>query len=276
MMLAGVITAFLLGAVSMSLSQLSQSRTRSRMHLEAHLRADTALSALRRNIASVLRDEDLFWTRLLLTDGATSTPIGVADRDEILVFNTRLRPIRDLDFVGDGMEFETQFRIEEDALGPVLWQRRDAVPDEYPRGGGVATPLVPGVISLSMEAYDGDLWYQDWDSDIDGLPLAVRATVIATGQSDGEDILNAPLATLRTVIPIDRVRPPVEESEPELPLEGEQEEGGQTTSGGTEAGGTTGRRSYAPSGTGPRRGGGADDTGTTPGGGGQSSDRGSQ
>jgi hypothetical protein len=119
------------------------------------------------------------------------------------------------------MEFETQFRIETDALGPALWQRRDAVPDEYPRGGGVATPLVAGVVSLAAEAYDGELWYQDWDSDYHGLPLAVRITVVASGHREGQDVLDAPLATLRTVMSIDRVVPPETGAQPEVPTDTE-------------------------------------------------------
>ncbi|MEE9471039.1 MAG: hypothetical protein V3W32_04915, partial [Gemmatimonadota bacterium] len=161
--------------------------------------------------------------------------------------------IRDLDFMGDGMEFETQFRIETDALGPALWQRRDAVPDEYPRGGGVVTPLVAGVVSLGIEAYDGDLWYDDWDSDYDGLPLAVRVTVTAAGHRDGKDFFDAPLATLRTVIAIDRLLPPRQEAEPDLPTaddlpeapgdvpEGLDGTGGTGTTGGVPRGGRRGQ-----------------------------------
>jgi hypothetical protein len=223
LLVAGVMAAFVLGAVSMCLSQLADAKTGSRLNLEAHLRADAALAALRRDIVSVLRDADLFYTRLLLLDSGYRTPLGHMDRDEILVFNSRLRPLRDLDFMGDGMDYETQFRVEEDALGPVLWQRRDAVPDEYPRGGGRATPQVAGVVALAMEAYDGDLWHQEWDSDYDGLPLALRITVVASGQRDGQDPFDAPLATLRTVVPIDRVRPPSEvEAVPELAQGDEQ------------------------------------------------------
>jgi hypothetical protein len=245
--------------VSLCLAQLSDAKTSSRMSLEAHLRADAALSALQRNIVSILRDEDLFFTRLLLFDGSTNTPLGHMDQDEILIFNTQLRAIRDLDFMGDGMEFETHFRIETDALGPALWQRRDAVPDEYPRGGGVATPLAAGVLSLSIEAYDGDLWYDDWDSDYDGLPLAVRVTVVASGHRDEHDVYDAALATVRTVIAIDRVLPPFEEAEPDLPTEddlpetpGEDPEGlGGTGTGGT---GTTGGRQRGGGGRGGRPG----------------------
>ena len=68
MMVAAMMTAFVVGAVSVSLSQLGRAKSSSRTLLSAHLRADSALTALRRDIASVLRDPDLFWTRLLLED----------------------------------------------------------------------------------------------------------------------------------------------------------------------------------------------------------------
>lgn len=218
-MVAGLITAFVVSAISMALGQLGNAKSSGKMHLEAYLRADAALSMLQRDIAAVLRRRDLFWTRLLLTDGVAATPRGHMDRDEILVFNTRLRPIRDLDFIGEGVEYETQYRIEEDDLGPVLWRRADPVPDEYLFGGGMAVPVVAGIVSVSLEAYDGDLWYPEWDSDYDGIPVAIRATVVASGQRPGQDPFEAPLATLRTVIPLDRVPLPVEDVPDEFPDE---------------------------------------------------------
>ena len=221
LMVAAIMTAFVLGAVSMSLSQLSRAKSGGRAQLTAHLRADAALNAVRRDVVSVLRDQDLFWTRLLLTDHSISTPYGRMDRDEILVFNSQLRPIRDLDFIGDGAEFEAHLRIEEDPDGIILWRRRDAVPDEYPRGGGVATPLISGVVSLAMEAYDGELWYPSWDSDFDGLPLAIRVTVVASGCRDGQDPYGSTMAILRTVIPIDRVPPPFEPPAEDEPDDGD-------------------------------------------------------
>ena len=211
-MVAGVITTFLLGSMSMSLSQLAKAKASTTQRLAAHLRADAALESLRREIVSVIRSDDLFWSRLLLEDDAISSSVGRLDRDEILVFSTRFRPIHPVEFSGEGMEYESQFRIEDDELGPVLWHRRDAVPDEYPRGGGTATPLVDGLISLSIEAYDGQQWYEQWDSDLDGLPMAIRVTVAASGHALGDDAYDErlPIAILRTVIPIDRVPPPDE------------------------------------------------------------------
>ena len=241
-MVAGVITAFLLGSVSMSLSQLAKAKAGTTQRLAAHLRADAALESLRREIVSVIRSDDLFWSRLLIEDDAISSSVGRLDRDEILVFSTRFRPVHPVEFSGEGMEYESQFRIEDDELGPVLWHRRDAVPDEYPRGGGTATPLVDGLISLSIEAYDGQQWYERWDSDLDGLPMAIRVTVAASGHALGDDAYDErlPIAILRTVIPIDRVLPPLDPNEenelPEEELGAEGEASGGTPNRNTETG----------------------------------------
>lgn len=230
-MVAGIITVFLLGSMSMSLSQLAKAKASTTQRLAAHLRADAALESLRREIVSVIRSDDLFWSRLLLEDDAISSLVGRLDRDEILVFSTRFRPIHPVEFSGEGMEYESQFRIEDDELGPVLWHRRDAVPDEYPRGGGTATPLVDGLISLSIEAYDGQQWYEQWDSDLDGLPMAIRITVAASGHALGDEAYDKrlPIAILRTVIPIDRVLPPLDpNAQDELPEEELGAEGAAT------------------------------------------------
>ena len=213
MIVAGVVTAFVVGAVAMSLSQLTRAKSTCKHRLDAHLRADAAMNSLRRDIASVIRTDDLFWTRLVINDDQVSSPLGTLDRDEILVYNNAIRPTRDIKYHGEGMEFESQYRVAEDRQGPVLWQRRDAVPDEFERGGGTAVPLAEGILSLSLEAYDGYEWKREWDSDYDGVPYAVRVTVMASGQRLGEDAYDTTaLAVLRTVVPIDRSVMPVDEA----------------------------------------------------------------
>ena len=208
LIVAGVITAFVLGSVSMSLSQLGRAKNSSKRRFDAYIRADAALTSIRKDIVSVLRSDDLFYTRLLITDDTMRMRDQVFDRDEILVFNTRLRPLHDIDFNGEGFEYETQYRIADDDLGPVLWVRHDAMPDEYPAGGGVASPSVEGILSLSFQAYDGSSWYDEWDSDSQGLPLAVQITVTSTGNRGPDDVYTAPRAVLRTIVSIDRVLSP--------------------------------------------------------------------
>jgi uncharacterized membrane protein YgcG len=231
-MVAGIITVLVLGSVSASVAQLGRAKNSCKRRFDAYQRADVALNALRRDIISVVRSDDLFDTRLLLYSDAVPTPAGDMDRDEMLVFNTRLRAVRDLStFTGEGMEYESQYRIEEDEYGPALWQRRDTLPDEYLQGGGMAQPTVENIVGLSMEAYDGDQWFDEWDSDYDGLPLAVRITVTASGAREDEDPYaeDVPRAVLRTVVPIDRVLQPRDhfEAEEELLRELEAAEAGE-------------------------------------------------
>ncbi len=214
-LLASIIATFVLGSIALTMTQLSRLKETSKLRLDAHLRAEAALNALRRDVASVIRSDDLYWTRLLIREGTVISPMGVdLMRDEILVFNNRLSAIQDLNFSGEGTQYETQYRIEETPLGTMLWQRRDPVPDENPLAGGIATPLVESVIAMKLEAYDGYEWTSQWDSDERGLPLAVRVTVMASGARSAETLYDGPFAQLRTVVPIDRVLPPLDAMKP--------------------------------------------------------------
>jgi len=226
-MIAGIITAMVLSSISMTLSQLGKSKSISKERLDTFLRADMALNTIRRDVVSIIRTDDLFFTRLLLYDDVVGSPAGDLDRDELLVFNTRLRPVRNIDnFNGEGQEYETQFRVEEDETGAALWQRRDTMPDEYPAGGGMITPIVEGVIGLRIEVYDGNQWFDEWDSDIRGLPHAVLIEVTASGYRFPEEMYDSAIATLRTVVAIDRVLPPrdIYEAEEDERIEQERED----------------------------------------------------
>lgn len=264
LLVAAVISAFVLGSVATSLGQLGKAKSIGKERLDAHLRADAALTMLRRDLASVVRTDDLFFTRLVIFDAVVNTPQGDADRDELLLFANRIRPIRDINYRGEGSEYETHYRIEVDEAGPVLWQRRDALPDEYPFGGGVANPEVEGLLSVNYEAYDGIEWFEEWDSDDHGLPLAVRITVVASGHRPYRDPYDAPLAVLRTTVAIDRVPIPLDHfQEEEIIPESDEDAllpddtgalGDDPTGGGGEAGGGGG----ADPGLGDQGGGGRD------------------
>ena len=210
LVVAIMIAAIISGAVASSLSQLGRARNISRIRMTASRRASDALESIRRDVQSTVRSDDLFDTRLRLAPEVARSPVGEVDRDQLLLFNTRLRPIRRIDYSGEGDEYETQYRIEEDRDGPALWRRRDAVPDEFEDAGGIAEPIGDGVIGVRFEAFDGQSWVQDWDSDVDGLPISIRATVTASGARPGEDAMYDPrsLAVMRTEIPIDRVIKP--------------------------------------------------------------------
>ena len=207
LVVAGIISVIVIGALTLSMTQLARSRAATQKRLDAHMRASAALDGVRRDLASTLRADDLFQTRLLIVDKTQSSKIGDMSRDELLLFSARLASVRPNKYHGEGVEYETQYRVLDDPLGSELWQRRDPVPDQTPDGGGVATPVVNGVVALNLEAYDGDSWYPDWDSDIYGLPWAVRATVTAVGQEDGEDPYSdlRNLVSLRTIVALDRM-----------------------------------------------------------------------
>ena len=231
LLIAGIITA----AIGSSLSQLGRAREAARLRMTATRRASDALEAIRRDIQSVLRSGDLFLTRFRLAAESVRSEGRELDRDQLLLFSESLRPTRTLDYNGEGQEYETQYRIEADEGGTALWRRRDAVPDEYEAAGGVAEPVGEGVVALRLEAYDGSEWRQDWDSDADGIPRAVRATVTASGARLGEPAFEDPraLVTLRTEIPVDRVTLPTP-PEPEQDATGDAE--GQSRGSGTDNG----------------------------------------
>ena len=235
LVVAIMIAAIISGAVASALSQLGKARDISRIRMTASRRAIDALENIRRDVQSIVRSDDLYDTRLRLAHEAARSPIGEVDRDQMLIFVTRLRPIRTIDYSGEGYEYETQYRIQEDGDGPTLWRRRDAVPDEFEDAGGIAEPIGDGVIGIRFEAFDGQSWLQEWDSDVDGLPISIRATVTASGARLGEDAFNDPraLAVLRTEIPIDRVIIPKLD---EATLAAQAEAAAQAAAGGGAAG----------------------------------------
>jgi len=209
LMIAGVMAAIVLGGITVSLSQLGSAKAISRQRLDAFSKCDTALRTIRRDIIAVLRRDDLFDTRLWIIDDAAQFEGRDVDRDELLLFNNSLRANKEIDFNGEGVEYEAQYRIDDDELGVVLWKRRDPILDDNPVGGGVATPLAEGVVSLQLEAFDGANWLTQWDSDELGIPHAIRITISATGTVEGDDIY-PPFVQLRTVVPLDRVMQPAD------------------------------------------------------------------
>lgn len=215
LLIAGTIAVVIAAVITTSLGQFGRAREVCKLRMDAHVRALGALETVRKELQATLRSDDLFHCRVLIVDDHTATvadaPGLEVDRDELLVYNTRLRTVRETEYNGDGQEFETHLRIEDDDLGSALWMRADSQPDQYERGGGEAMPLMDGVVSLRFEAYDGSTWRDAWDSDLDGLPWALRVTVRALGNEPGTPIDPSvrDLVTLQTVVPIDRASPPL-------------------------------------------------------------------
>ena len=276
---AGLIISLVLSSLTIGLSQISKARNDTKRRLDAVLRADNALEVVRRDLTTLIRSDDLFYSRVLIVDGTTDA----ADQDELLLFVTQLRPNRNPDnYTGEGIEYEVQYRIEWDDAGPVLMQRRDVMPDEFPLGGGRVVPMVDGITDFSVEAFDGYSWFSDWDSDISGLPRAIRIVLTASGHRLDEEAFEAPMVSLRTTVAIDRVPPPrdiyeaIEEELNEIEAAELAAEGGGGAAddpagglgGSAEAGGGAGGAIGGPGGGGRGGGPGGGSGGGRPGGGG--------
>lgn len=201
---AVVITAFLAGATSLAISQATRARDASAARVEAHLRAETAASRVADDVQNTVRDAEVFFTRVLITNRA--------DRDELLIYTRSMKLVRPRAEQGEGGEYECQYRLEPlpPGVGPrnlsrgpeaplfALWRRIDPVPDEVPDGGGIAAAIVTGITSLSITAYDGSSWFETWDSDSSGYPHAISITAVATDDSGRYT------ATARRIIALDR------------------------------------------------------------------------
>lgn len=216
LVVAGTVAALVLGAVTFSLSQLGRTRRIATERAEAFQRATTALERLRRDVAATIRSDDLFVTRFLLSTDEPGLRTRNNVRSDLLLFSESLRSIEPIEYQGEGREYETHFRIEDDELGSALWCRRDPVPDRTPDGGGVAEPVADGVVGMLVEASaNGAAWRDEWDSDVDGIPERVRISVKAVGTPVGADLdRDATEVTLTTMVAIDRVVQPLPEEPP--------------------------------------------------------------
>ena len=188
LLVAMFIVAGIGGAASVAVSQALKARAGSEAREEAARRASAAAGRVAADMHNLVRAGDLFDARVLLV----SAEADGAARDELLLFAHSALPARaqgEQSGGGEGGVYEVQYRVEPAPAhrprgGPgVLWRRIDPVPDEVTDGGGVAEPLVEGIVALSIEAFDGESWYADWDSDRDGYPHALRVTVTARSPS---------------------------------------------------------------------------------------------
>lgn len=203
-LLVGVIVA---GATTTALTQFSRGKSRATARQEAFARAEAAASLIATDIIEAARDQDPTFTRLAIADGGE---LGQDARDSILILARSMRIQARDPSLPSGGEGEVQYRLDSTAQGLALWRRTDAPADEFLDAGGMARPAVPGVLELSIEADDGTQWAPSWESDADGIPYAVRITVVAT--SDDKTVQ----AKARRTVALDRTPaplvPPIEDA----------------------------------------------------------------
>jgi type II secretion system protein J len=201
-LVAGIVAAGLAIATATSLSSVLRARVRSEAREAAHSRADQAAARIARDVLNIARDPDLRYSHLALRPSASQ------DRDEIPLLIRSLTPVRNLEELPEGGLYEVQYRIATEEGQTWLWRRIDPAFDPVLDGGGIATALVRGIVAMRLEAYDGQAWFDAWDSDSDGHPHAVRITI--TGADDS----GATRAIARRTIALDRVPlPPTEEAD---------------------------------------------------------------
>lgn len=194
-----VIIAMIATSTTTVMSRLVASREAAASNRQAFARASDAASRMALDLSNAVRDADLAQCKIQVIDSGAS---GRA-RDELLVLMRSLRGVRGTSLRGsasEGDEFEAQYRLVQGDGGTLdLWRRVDPALDETVDGGGVASPVVAGLTSLAIDAFDGTKWYSAWDSDSDGLPHAVRLTVTARSDNARTE------TTVRRVVAIDRV-----------------------------------------------------------------------
>jgi type II secretory pathway pseudopilin PulG len=197
LIVAALIGVLIAGATATAMTQLFRARGSSAAHQQAYSRADGAASRIALDLSNALRRNDPLQQKVAVINGGAPG----AERDELLMLQKSLRPVRGDPSSPEGDEFEVQYRVMPAADGrDALWRRVDMGHDEYVDAGGIASPITGGVVALSIQANDGsDQWFDEWDSDSDGLPHAVR--IVVTAQADDAGAR----ATATRVVAIDRV-----------------------------------------------------------------------
>jgi len=231
LIVSAVILTMVVGATTIAVSQIMRSRDKATASGEAFSRAQLAAQRIATDAGSALRDADLNYGKVTITRGG---PAGKTAQG-LLIFAHQNRPVRGGGEAGvpadspESDEYEVQFRLEPapamkgSAISLfTLWRRADPVPDDYFDGGGIAAPVVDGLTSLTIDAYDGTSWKPDWDSDVDGYPHALRIVVSASDDNGKRT------ATARRVVAFDRTPVPLPEPE-------EETDTGSTTTGGSGA-----------------------------------------
>jgi len=201
LIVAGVIAGILASAATMSIRQLADGRDRSSERQAAVESVSSIARFIARDMANIVRDTSLPDTIVRIDDTAGSTN---EQHDELLLFCRSLRPVRpntedDLTYRESSIH-EVNYRLKTDgAVTGILWRRADPIVDRNYQGGGVAVPLGTNIVSLNFEAFNGTAWLSTWDSDMDGLPHALRVTCRGLIPSTGKEVAS------RVTVAIDRI-----------------------------------------------------------------------
>ena len=204
---ASVIVAMISAATALVIFRMSRT-VRGASAQEAFARADAGAALMARDVLTASRENNLTFAKLSITHGGQTDPAQA--QDSITMLSLSGKPVRALPSHNEGPVHEVQYRVDKppvtsarEAPQSCLMKREDPNPDDYFDAGGVVTPVVPGIVGLRIQAYDGTSWFDDWDTDSDGYPHAVRITVSAS--SDDGRIVRVSRRTIsldRTPLPV--------------------------------------------------------------------------
>jgi hypothetical protein len=195
---ASVVCALIAGATAAVVGQIARVKEQSLARRQAWARADAGAARIARDAAAVVRHHDLRFAKVQVVDGG-------AGNDELILLTRSQRRVRGTDVAAEGGVYEVQYRVVQEGGSepvPMLARRVDPAFDPALDGGGVVEPAAQGVFSLSIQASDGESWFDTWDSDSDGVPHGLR--VIVGGVSDDGRVTGV----ARRVIAIDQVPVP--------------------------------------------------------------------
>lgn len=205
LIVASVITAMLISAVTLSTRHVINSRDKSQVRQEAFASVNAVTQIIARDIRNIVRKSDLRSVILQVVDDKEK--FEGWDLDRLLIFSRSMKPVRTNGNQGEDGVYEVEYLLVPDnEQGGAVWRRRDPIPDEFYDAGGVAVPLAVGILSLNFEVYNDNEWLTEYDSDEYGIPYAVRVT--CEGKIEGNDIV----VWARACVAIDRYPLPIEEA----------------------------------------------------------------
>jgi len=221
---ASIIISMLAAATGLVIFRMARTQ-RGVLAQEAFARADYAAQLIAKDVLTARREQNLTFGKVQIVHGGSA--VAESARDELIVLSLAGRRIRANPANNEGPVHEVQYRVAasngaegsaagantsdaaRDASSLSLLRRADPNPDDYLDAGGVVSVAVPGVVALRIVASDGISWFDDWDSDLDGYPHAVRITVTAASP-DGLTV-----RTARRTVALDRTPVPVTPPETE-------------------------------------------------------------
>lgn len=172
LLLASAITAVIIGGGIASMSAVLHVYKLEGNKSSAAETAQLILERMRLDLAAAYLSPHSDATRFV----GTNLQNGDMETDNLMFMSCVNSPVQTGGGTSDMVEI--QYYIDTDEETPERWliRRFDPTPDQEPFTGGMTALLGPKVESLSFQYYDGEAWYENWDSN-KGLPAAVNVTV---------------------------------------------------------------------------------------------------